>query len=1127
MIKIYISQASPWLRLLSKVIIPMKIAFLLVFVTCLNVSAKVFSQEKLSLDLKNIKLEKALQIIEKQSGYRFVYSPTEGPFNKVISIKTSQASLEEVMQSLLSGTTLNFSMQQNNLITILQTEQADRDIVVKGTVTDSTGVGLPGVTVTVKGVKGIGISTDGEGKFSLKVPEHSTLVFSLIGYETVQKQAASSITVILKSLANSLDEVVVQAYGKTTKRKSTSAIATLDMTNVASLPVQSINDAVAGRLPGVIITTGSGAPGTKSSISIRGQNPIFVIDNIVRSSNDFSNLNPNDIESYSILKDAGATALYGNQGANGVVLVTTKRGAEGKVNINYSYNQIFSQPTLFPEKISSYDQAIALNRLYADEGRSPFRSAADLEKLRTGSDPFNFPNTDWQALTMKNFAPEMRHDLSVTSGTKKLTYYAGLSYYDQGSILRTDQNFNKRTTYRLNTTSQFDNLNLKVTAGLDGFIENNSVPSAGFNGDANAAYSAIYSHIQNRGSAQLAVNEFGLPTTQPDNPVRELDPKSGYIKGLAKILNANLGMEYTAHFLDGLKFKVNGTYTTYNNVSKNWNYLAPAYNLNSTTPIYGNAPSLTVGQGQGSTLTLQGYVLYSKTFGDHSIDFTGVAERQQDEASNISGTRKNYQIIFDQLIAGPALDQSVGGGETEAARAALLGRLTYSYKSRYSIEGSVRRDGDYLFVPGRQWGTFYAVSGNYIISDEIFMKSLKDKHILDFLKLRGSFGVLGDKKDPGTGRDISAFQYIPSYSIDPTAYVINGSLVQGTSEPGSLPNSSYSWQTISSRDVALEFATLNNRLSGTFDYYYTRRTGYVTGDPRFSQTLGIGLPRINFTEGGLRTEGFDFNINWASAIRGFTYKIGFNFTRYNSLWERNPGDDDATLKNPYTRTTNTAGGYLQTGYYNAGFYNNNSDLLTGARRISSTNVVAGDLRYLDLNGDGQLNADDQRRIGSNTFPRTNYGITIDLGYKGFSFNAVVQGAGNRDRYLGNAVQGGDPQNPLAYAFQLDYWRPDNTDALFPRAVSATTVNGGNNFTASDFWLVKSKYVRLKYVQFGYDFKQGLLKKTPFQQLRLFVSGTNLLTSSNSTDYFIDPESNTNNYDYPIQRTFALGLNVGF
>ncbi|WP_316794722.1 SusC/RagA family TonB-linked outer membrane protein [Pedobacter frigoris] len=1093
----------------------MKLTFLMVMIACLNVSAKVFSQEKLSFDMKNMQLSKALKLIEKQSSFRFVYSPTEGPFDKQISVKVNKAPIADILDQLLEGTALVYRIEENNLITIASKSNMLKDITVTGIVTDATGVPLPGVSVSVKGVKGLGAMTDGTGKFSLKVPDNAILVFSFISFETQEVAAVAGTTmrIQLKESNNNLDEIVVQAYGTTTKRKATSAISTLDMNNVAPLPVQSINDAVAGRLPGVIVTASNGAPGTKSSISIRGQSPIYVIDNIVRSGNDFANLNPNDIESYSILKDAGATALYGNQGANGVVLVTTKRGKEGVTNINYAYNQIFSEPTLFPEKISSYDQAVALNRLYADEGRSPFRSEADLEKLRTGSDPFNFPNTDWQALTMKKFAPEMRHDLSVTSGTKKLTYYAGLSYYDQGSILKTDNNYNKRTTYRLNTTSEFENINLKVTAGLDGFIESNLQPGAG--------YGNIYSHIQNRGSAQLAVNEFGLPTTQPDNPVRELDPQSGYNKSFAKILNTNLGLEYAAHFLDGLRFKVNGTYTTYNNVSKGWNYLAPAYNLNSTTPIYGNPPSLSVGQGQGSTLTLQGYVLYNKTFGDHSIDFTGVYEQQRDESSSISGSKRNYQIIFDQLVAGPALDQSVGGGESEAARAGVLGRLNYSYKSRYSIEGSVRRDGDYLFPPGKQWGTFYAVSANYIISDEPFMQSLKEKHILDFLKLRGSYGVLGDKSG------VAAFDYVPSYGINATAYVVNGNLVQGTSEPGSLPSNTYSWQTVASRDIALEFATLNNRLSGTFDYYYTRRTGYVTGDPRYSETLGIGLPRINFKEGARRTEGFDFNINWDSKVGDLTYKIGLNFTRYNSLWERNPGDSDATLKNPYTRLTNRTDAYLQTGYLNNGLYTSNDQLLTGARRVSSTNVVAGDLRFQDINGDGQLTGDDQIRIGNNVFPRTNYGVTVDLGYKGFSFSAVVQGAGNRDRYIGNVINGADLQNQFFYSFQTDYWRPDNTDALFPRAISGSTVNGGNSFVATDYWLIKSKYVRLKYVQLGYDFKEGMLKKGPFQKLRLFVSGTNLLASSNSMKYFIDPESDTNNYNYPIQRTFAVGLNVGF
>ncbi|WP_159452666.1 SusC/RagA family TonB-linked outer membrane protein [Pedobacter nyackensis] len=1102
----------------------MKITFFIVLATCLNVSANVFSQEKLSLDVKNVSLEKALQIIERKSSYRFVYCPTEGPFNKLVSIQTDKVPIAEVLNLLFNGTSLDFLLE-DHLITIARTGDRQQEIIVNGVVTDSLGVAIPGVTVSVKGIKGKGTSTDMNGRFNLKVPDNAVLVFSIVGFEPKEMLAVSgrSMKVMLRSSNDILDEVVVQAYGTTTKRATTSAISTLDMKNVARIPVASINDAVAGRIPGVIVTASNGAPGSKSSISIRGSNiaPLFVIDNVIRSSNDFANLNPNDIEEYSILKDAAATALYGVSAANGVIIVTTKRGKDGQTNINYSYNQIFSQPTLFPEKIGAYEHAVALNKLAADEGRSPFRSPVDLEKVRTGSDPLNFPNTDWQALTMKEFASDMRHDLSITSGTKALTYFASLSHYDQGTILRTKKNYNKRTTYRLNTTSDIEKLNLKVTAGIDGFFETNSQPFAGYGG--------VYSHIQNRQPSQLAVNEFGLPTSQPDNPVRELDPLSGYNKITAKIFNSNLGLEYSAPFLEGLKLKVNGAYTTYNNFRKIWSYLAPAYNIGSKTPINAGPPSLTNEQGQGATLTLQGYLTYNRTFGDHAFDFTSVFERQTDDFSIVNGTRQNYQIIYDQIIAGPTLNATTAGNEGEKRRAAVLARLKYSYQSKYTLEGSIRRDGDYLFPPGHQWGTFYAVSGNYVISDENFMKSLKEKHILDFLKLRGSYGQLGDKKDLTTGEEILPFQYVSAYGLNANAWVINGNLVQGSSEPGTLPRSLYSWQTIGSRNLGLEFGTLNNKLTGGFDYFYTRRKGFVASDPRFASTLGVALPLINVPSAAFRTEGLEFNVNYASNINDFSYKVGVNFTRANTLWERDPRDTEAALKDPFNRRTNMPGDFFGSGLHSLGVYTNNSQLLTGAR-FDNPNIIAGDLKYLDANGDGRITSDDRRPIGKNAFPRTNYGVTFDLGYKGFSFNAVLQGAGNRDRYIGDVLQGSSNQNQLVYAYQLDYWRPDNTDARFPRAVSTPSINGSNNFQASDAWLIHSKYIRLKYVQLGYDFKQNLLKKSPFQELRLFVSGTNLLTSAKSQDYFLDPESGTNNlnnYEYPIQRTIAIGLTAGF
>lgn len=1116
MIKIYISQASPWLRLLSKIIIQMKIALFIVFITCLNVSAKVFSQEKLSLDLKNVKLEKALQIIEKQSRYRFVYSPTEGPFSKLISIKVHQSAFEEVMDKLLLGTSLNFKVDANNLVSILSANDFSKEIIVTGIVRDTAGSALPGVTVSVKGMKGVGTSTDGGGKFILKVPDNAVLVFSLVGFETVEMLGGATLSVVLQVTNNKLDDIVVIGYGTSTKRKLNSTVNTLDMTNVAPLPVQSINDAIAGRIAGTIVTSNTGIPGAKSQISIRGgATPLFVIDNQVRTQADFENLNPNDIDSYSVLMDVGATALYGQQGANGIILVTTKKGAEGKTNITYSYNSIYAQPTLLAKPMSSYDTKKAQNDVFIAEGRIPPTSDAILELYRNQSQPYLYGNTDWFKLALKDIVPEYRHDLSVSSGTKQLTYYASASYYDQGSILRTDKEYdNKRVTYRLNTESNFEKINLKVLVGIDGYVELNNSPIT--------PYGSIFDHVQRSKPDLPSGNEFGLPLFGDPRA----DFSAGYNRGNTRVLNSILTLDYKAHFLKGLGFKATGSYNMGNYYQKVWGESGAYYNLGSQTPLFPSAPYLNVNTSTNRTWNIQGFVAYSRIFGNHSIDFTGVAEQSQYIQSTLGATRTNYQISFDQFVAGPTLNQSLGGGEVIRNRAGYVGRLSYNYLSKYFLDGTVRRDGNDYFPRGKQWGNFYSASAGYILSEEKFMQKLKDKHIIDYLKLRASIGQVGNLPPRSNDNDLIKL-YIPGYNVNTDAYIINDIAVQGTSEPNMLPSNNYTWFTDSERNFGLDINSLNNRLSATIGYFYKRTTGFLTSDPRYAATLGIGLPQINFTDAATRREGTEFKISWGDKINEFNYKLGVNLTYFNTLVERSATENDVALKNPYTRISGTTSNPLQQGYNSLGFYENNADLLTGARRIASINTVAGDLKYADVNGDGKIDAADFRPIGNNSMPRMNYGFTFDLGYKGFFFSGVVMGSGNRDRYVGILLQGGNPNAFLAYDIQRDYWRPDNREALFPRQVSSNGVNGNNNYSASDFWVIKSRFLRLKYLQAGYDFKKILLKKFPLQQCRLFFSGTNLLTSSKSQKYFIDPESDPGYTGYPIQRTFALGLNVGF
>lgn len=1096
----------------------MKLSGILMLLTALQLSAKTYSQERLNVDFREKKLAVALKELERKSEYRFAFSNQVISDELRVTVSAKDMPLDDLLRLMLNNTGLDFERMDNKLIVIRTAGTRLAQISVKGKVTDSTGLALVGVTVAAG--KGVGTTTNEKGEFVIPVDENGQLTFSYIGYltQTVAVNGRTSIDIVLQPSVDRLSDVIVVGYGNTTRRNLNSAVSTLSMDNVASLPVQSINDAIAGRVHGVIVTRNSGAPGAKSSISIRGGGtPLFVIDNMLRSQNDFENLNPNDIETYSVLKDAAATAIYGARGGNGVILITTKKGKSGQVNINYAYNTIFSQPTLFPKKMSSYDNLKAINDVYIAEGKTPPTHDTTLQFYKDQSKPFVYPNTDWQKIALKDLANEQRHDLSLSSGSKLLTYFASGSYYRQGSNLRTDNNYNERITYRLNTVSDFEKIQLKVNTGIDGFVEKNVIP----NSSTANNYGAIYSHIQNKKPSQLAYNEFGLPSINTtDNPAVELSPLSGYARNTSRVFNGIIGFDWEALFLKGLHFKANANYNMWNSMGKSWNATAPSYTNGSTTPLMGNPPSLSSVRGDGSTLLLQGFVTYKTTFKGHSFDAMAGFEQAKDKSGSLSATRQRYQLMFDQYVAGPTVDQLASGSESESARAGWIGKLGWSYKDRYYLNGTFRYDGNDLLPKEKQWGTFYAVDGGWSLLEENFLQGFRDLKYLDYLKLRGSYGYTG------TLDGIGAFQYVPGYNVNANAWVVNGSPVQGSSEPGSLPSTNFSWYSIKSHNIGLDLATLNGRLSGTVDYFYMRTTGYVTGDTRYSATLGIGLPPVNFDDGAKRREGAEFNVTWSDRIgKDFTYKIGVNFTRFNELWER-AIEDTTAMKNPYTRASGQSA-YLRQGYVSRGFYQNNSDLLTGARRISSIGTVGGDLAYEDTNGDGKIDGSDFRPVGSNTFPRINYGVTLDLGYKGITFSAVVMGSGKRDRYLGDVIMGSSTQGILVYDFQKDYWRPDNTDARYPRQVSATGVNGNNNYTDSDFWVLQSRFIRLKYLQVGYDLKARLLKNTAVRQFRLFASGTNLLTGSNSKKYFIDPESEPNNYDYPIQRTFALGVNVGF
>jgi len=1110
---------------IRQTILIMKISTIFLLLA-LQVSAVNYGQSVLNLNETNISIKSLLKEIEKQSPYRFYYSNDILSDERIVSLRAVNASLNDVMKKVFEGSPLSWKILNKNKVVLSESGTNNISAAlakpITGIIKNDKGEPVPCASISVKGATA-GTITKDDGSFSLNANVGDMLVITAVGYISQEiKVGEEPIQIVLIRQVGQMDEVVVVGYGTTTRKKTTSAISTVDVAKVASIPAQSISDGLGGRVNGVIVTASSGAPGAKSQISIRGGGtPLFVIDGVIRSQNDYENINPNDIADMSFMKDAAATAVYGSTGANGAIIINTKKGTIGKPLLNYSYNQIWSQPSLFPEKMGSFDKLKAINDVFVAEGLTQPTPDSILQYYKDQSKPFVYPNTDWQKLALKTWGPEKRHDFSLTTGTKLLTLYSSMSYYDQNSILKTDNNYNRRLTYRMNTTSSFDDLHLKVTTGLDGFIETNSVP----NSSTASNFSQIFSHIQDKAPTALAYNNYGLPSANTtDNPAIELSPLSGYYRGLGRVNNALMNVDYAAPFLKGLHFKFNGNYNYWASRNKSWNVTAPSYANNSKVAIPGNPPTLGETRGEGSEMNLQWFVTYSNTFGNHGIDFTGVYEQNKSKTSSISAARQRYQIMFDQFVAGPTVDQLANGGEAESARAGYIGRLSYNYLNRYFIDFSGRYDGNDFYPSNNRWGFFPSVSASYIISEEAFMSSLKDRNILNLLKLRASYGTVGIGN-----ADFGRFAYIPGYNINANAWVINGQLVQGTSEPGSLPSTNFTWYSVKSRNIGIDFASMGNRLTGSWDYFYMRTTGYTGSDQsKYTATLGINLPPVNIATKAFRREGTEFALNWNDKIgRDFTYKLGTTFTYFNSLWE-NANEDSATLKNPYTRTSGVSGAFYGTGYVNSGFYTSNEQLLDGPRRIGSTNMVGGDLMYSDSNGDGKIDGSDFRRIGNATFPRINFGFSLDLGYKGAYLTTTLMGSGKRDRYLGDVVQGGSAQTRMVYDFQKDYWTPQNTDAIYPRAVSAPGVNGSNNFVSSDFWLLRSGYLRLKFLQVGYDLKYSLLKNiSTFKQFRLFVSGTNLWTSAKSMKYYIDPESDANNYGYPIQRTLSLGVNVGF
>lgn len=1114
--------------------------FLLFFCSFCAFAGTVKSQSaKVTLQKSNVTLLDVLNEIEHQTNYLFIYSNNIN-VKRPVSIQVNQTAVDKVLTTLFAGENVSYILEGTHIVltknkageNVLQAVQQSKNVQITGTVVDENGEPLIGVSIVVKGTAN-GTVTNMDGDFTLNVKHDDVLDISYIGYTTVtQKAGTSPLKIVMKEDSQKLDEVIVVGYGTTTKRSMIAAVSSVKAEQMENLPITNITQGLAGRAPGLIVQASGGGVNAKSKVSIRGgDTPLVVIDGVIRDYSDFTAIAPENIASMSILKDASATAVYGSRASNGILQITTKKGTVGKPRIEYSFNQSWSQPTVWPKKLDSYNIGLYKNLAAKNDGLALPYSDEDLRKYQDGSDPEFHPNTDWEALTLNNFAPQQKHNLNITGGTEAHNFYMSVGLIDQNSLYKNNNHYMKRTNFQLSDNVTIKEIGLKATAQLDGYLQKTVHPLTSTASD----YASVFGHIVQRSPMDIGVNKYGLPYNVGDNPVAETASDTGYKNEKENVINGLLNLEWSIPWVKGLKARATGNYRFYQKDNKNWRKNPAQYNWDSTEPIYRNQPQLSQYMETGTSWTLQYFAEYGRTFGKHTIDALGGYECSYAKAHSTGLSRDSYEFAIDQINPGPTATMKNWGGESESGRAAWIGQLKYNYDNRYFVEGSIRYDGSDNFPESHRWGTFYSGSLGWSLADEAFMETIREKNIFNMLKIRASYGEVGldnwgDDDDPF---HIGRFAYLPSYGLDGMAYVVNGKYVAGFSE-GALPSPDLSWFTTKQFDFGVDFSSLNDRLYGMVDYFYYQTKGFLYAPDQlnvgYTDPLGPSLPKVS-TDGEHRRAGFEFQLGWRDNIgRDFQYDVSFNMTKFDQLWASDPRESLDSKKNPYKRTTQQVG---YSGIYNncLGYYTSAEDVYNSVKRLNSTNLTAGDLKYEDFNGDGVIDDADQYRMGKSSFPRANYGFNLNLSYKGISFGALFQGATRYDMYLGSGLMMASEQSGTTpfYDFQKDFWTPENTDARFPRIISNNGINGQNNSINSNFWLINGGYFRLKDITISYDFKKLLLKKQPWiSKLNVGLSGQNIFTISEATKYGLDPENaNTNRYDYPVQRVFAININVGF
>lgn len=1073
--------------------------------------------QKVSFNGEQLSLKQAFEKIESVSKYKIAYNSSQLDVNKPVVLNQKEKDVLQVLSELLEETDCVYQVKENYIV--ISPKEVQKIKKVKGVVKDAAGEPIIGANVIVKGDTMTGGITDIDGNFELSVAGNSILQISYIGFNTLEVpvQNQSFLSIVLKEDTETLEEVVVVGYGSQKKVNVIGSIASVDSKTLESRATADVSNMLTGQLSGVTITQGSGNPGQDAgTIRVRGvgsfgatPDPLVLVDGLPGS---LSDLTPSDIENISVLKDASSAAIYGSRAANGVILVTTKRGKEGKARVNYSGSVGMSQAVELPEMAHSYEYAEFYNKAIGAETYTPEM----IQKFRDGSDPDNYADEMYLEDLLDGHAFQTKHELSVSGGTEKMQYMTSIGYMRQNGLL--ENNYFNRYNARVNLGTELAK-GLKMQVRLSGTVSDRHEPSTPGAMDIGGFKGIIGNAVRFPGLTPTCLQngELGLGPKLLGTPKAWENCASEYREDYDKF-KSNIELSYQP--IDGLTLKMIGGYN---------------YTL-SHVRHYRCDLTLTGGKGTGpSTLddkmartvykTFQAIADYSKMFGKHNLSaLVGYTWEDQNER-NLSGARHNFpsdEVPF--LDAGGSDGQTNGGGGYDWAIQSIFGRLTYNYDQRYLFETTMRYDGSSRFPTDSKYGFFPSVALGWRLSEEAFWKENEDLSFINNLKLKTSYGVLGNN-------NIGNYPYQSVYTLgEKQNYVFGGIYTQGAAVT-TFVDPTLKWERTRTMDFGFESAFFNNKLTFNATYFY-RKTTDVLYKPAasYSSIFGLAISQVN--TGALENRGLEFEIGHQNNIGKFHYHVNGNFSiiknKVLTLGMGNVKQNNGMVGNG----TDLFIGYPMQMFYGyktdgvfltdeeVGEWYDQSSIAKGAK--------AGDLRYVDITGDGKVTPDDRTYLGSR-IPKYTFGLSLGGDYKGFDFNVLLQGVAGVKGMLSNYAGYAFFQEGNIQKWQMENcWnvQPENRYPDYPRLEIMSNAGSINTLT-SDYWILNASYLKVRNIQVGYTLPESLTKKFGSSGMRIYVSLDNPLTFKGYRKGW-DPE-NTNNdgYYYPTMSTYTLGLNLKF